>query len=115
VTAGGSLFKAPGQHPRSAESSLVDALKVARKAGAITAADLAAVGLARQSARAVDDALRAEERADNVATLVRAHLAVLTALGLTPAARAPARAGEAALADDPLVALGLDRMGPTAA
>jgi len=89
-----ALFAAKGLHPRSAETSLVDALKVARRDGTVVPVDLAAVGLARQSARALDDALRAEERADNVATLVRAHLAVLTALGLTPAARAERAAEE---------------------
>ena len=82
-----ALFSARGRHPRSAETSLVDALKVARAAGLIIPGDLAAVGLARQSARAVDDALRGDDPADRVATLLRAHLAVLTALGLTPAAR----------------------------
>jgi len=82
-----ALFPARGRHPRSCEASLVDALKVARRDGTITQADLAAVGLARQAARAVDDALRGDEASDRVATLLRAHLAVLTALGLTPASR----------------------------
>jgi len=82
-----TLFAARAARPRSAETSLVDALKVVRRSGAIVAEDRAAVGLARQSARAVDDALIAGERADNVATLIRAHLAVLIELGLTPRAR----------------------------
>ena len=92
--AAGALFPVRGPHPRSAESSLVDALKVARRAGHIQAADLAAVGLARQSARAVDDALRGDEASDRVATLVRAHLAVLTALNLTPASRLERQAAD---------------------
>lgn len=81
------LFTPTGLHPRSAESSLVDALKLARTAGLILPIDRAAVGAAYQSARAVDDALRAEERADNIATLIRAHLAALEALELTPRQR----------------------------
>lgn len=89
-----ALFSARGRHPRSAETSLVDALKVARREGAITQADLAAVGLARQSARAVDDALRGDEASDRVATLLRAHLAVLTALNLTPASRLERQAAD---------------------
>jgi hypothetical protein len=96
VTDSPALFPARGRHPRSAETSLVDALKVARQSGHVLPADLAAVGLARQAARAVDDALRAEERADNVATLIRAHLSVLTALGLTPAARLERNAADVA-------------------
>ena len=73
ATSSPPLFGAKGRHPRSAETSLVDALKVARRDRTLTPADLAAVGLARQSARAVDDALLADERADNVATLIRAR------------------------------------------
>ena len=84
---GERLFSPPGLHPRSAESSLVDSLKIARAAGLIVPLDRAAVGNAYQSARAVDDALRAEERADNIATLIRAHLANLEALELTPRQR----------------------------
>ena len=100
------MFGAKGRHPRSAETSLVDALKIARRDELLGPLDLAAVGLARQSARAVDDALRSEERADNVATLVRAHLAVLRDLGLTPASRAE----RSSSIDDGLVELlsGLD-------
>ena len=109
-----ALFPGHGGVPKSAETSLVAALKTARAAGLIGPLDAAAVGNARQSARALDRALRDEERADNVASLTRAHRENLRELRLTPASRLP---GPPALGEmsDPLADLGFLHLGPTVA
>jgi len=93
------MDKAQGKsrHPRSAGRSLEDALNLARKAGVLEGLDAAAIGLARQSARALDDAVTGAgppRATDRISSLLRAHLLVLEALGLTPLARSARAAGE---------------------